>query len=112
MYLLDTDAIERLQVLFIFIVELCRIGMGCFTSLFVSHKCGEKECTLNDNISPKTIGGIIVLLCNICSFLTFICLYIVELRRENWLIEYLDKNNDLPETYLKDNIDDSLKKIL
>jgi len=109
MYLLDSDSIERFEVVFIFTVELCRIGMGCFTSIFVSYTCGENECTLNEKFYPTEISAIIILILNCISFLSFVILYGIELYRENWLIEYLDKKEDLPENDLENHLPPELK---
>jgi hypothetical protein len=112
MYLLDRDSIERFEVIFIFTVELCRIGMGCFTSIFVSHTCGENECTLDEKFYPTEISAIIILILNCISFISFVILYSMELYRENWLIEYLDKKIDLPENDLENHLPLELKKEL
>lgn len=102
---IDNDYIERIQVGFIFIVEICRLSMGCFTSVFVSHLCGEKECSLYESVTPNTFFGIITLLINLGAFILLSILFLFELYRENWFIKNFDKDENLPETYLQNVID-------
>lgn len=101
---IDTDIIERIYVLYIFLVELCRIGMGCFTSIFVSHMCGERECSIEEALFPSNTASITVVIVNAISFLILIALFMFELYRENWLITNFDKDESLPENNLTQNI--------
>jgi len=112
MVLIETDTIERIQVLFTFLVEICRIGMGCFTSVFVSHMCEQKECTFMESIFPSDFVAIFTILINLMSFLILLSLFIFELCRENWLISNFDKDTGKPETYLSTHIHSNLHTVL
>jgi len=79
--------------------------MGCFTSVFVSHLCGEKECSLYESVTPNTFFGIMTLFINLLAFILLSILFIFELYRENWFIKNFDKDENLPETYLQVIID-------
>lgn len=105
----DSDFIERLYVVYIFIVELCRIGMGCFTSIFVSHMCAEKECSILETIFPNETYAIITVIVNSISFIVLLTLFMFELYRENWLITNFDKDESLPENNLSTDIAHELK---
>ena len=109
---IDNDFTERIQVGFIFIVEVCRLSMGCFTSVFVSHLCGERECSLYESVTPNTFFGILTLLINLGAFILFSILFIFELYRENWFIKNFDKDENLPETYLQVIIEPETKEKL
>ena len=61
----------------------------------------EKLCSLNDNLTNLDIFTFGF---NCCTGFCFILLYIVELKREYWLIKTFDINHSLP--------DDNLKHIL
>ena len=104
----ETDTLERIQVFFTFLEEVCRIGMGCFTSIFVSHMCGEKECSLHESIFPTDFIALLTILINLCSFLILFTLFLFELYRENWLITNFDKDTNKPETYLSSHIQNEL----
>lgn len=106
----STDTKERINVAILVIVEMCRVSMGCFTSVFVTHSCNETtECSLMDSWTPQSTFGQITLGMNALTCVLFLCLYALEIYRENWLIEYLDSDGKVPNTNLSTHISSSLK---
>ena len=97
---IDSDIVERIYVMYVFIVEICRIVMGCFTSIFISHMCGENQCSLIEILFPDDITSILIIAMNFITFMILFSLFIFELYRENWLITNFDKDENLPETNL------------
>ena len=79
-----------------FILEMYRVLMGTLLLLFVPQKCGDDLCSMSqmfEKNDAKYIGNISV---NIMTFLAFFLMYIVELRRENKMISYLEVNKEFP----------------
>lgn len=96
---------------------MCRVSMGCFTSVFVTHACkkreeGDEECSYMFAWHPETKLGKVTLGFNAITCLLFLCLYAVEVYRENWLIEYLDSNDTIPTVNLSKAIPFHLNKEL
>ena len=107
MVFIDNDTIERIKVGVLVIVEICRVCMGCFTTVFVSS-CTE-ECSFYDSLNPTSDFGTFALVANGSTCVLFLLLYIVEIHRENWMIEYLDHDPDLPPTHLHGHISRNLQ---
>ena len=108
-----TDTRERINVAILVIIEMCRVSMGCFTSVFVAHSCTDEntnnECSTMDSWTPSSTFGQIVLGTNAITCIFFLGLYVLEVYRENWLIEYLESDGKIPNTNLSTHISSSLK---
>lgn len=79
-----------------FTLEMYRVLMGTLLLLFVPQKCGDDLCSMTqifEKNDSKYIGNISV---NIMTFLAFFLMYVVELRRENKMISYLEVNKEFP----------------
>ena len=90
----DQDFMQKFSVSISFILELYRVLMGTMLIMFVPQKCGEGMCGITDNMFKSTDvysanAGI-----NIATLIAFVYLYVVEVRRENTLINYLDINKE------------------
>jgi hypothetical protein len=90
----DQDTQQRINVFFAFILELYRILMASFLIMFVPQKCGDEICGLTENLyNPeplyKTTGVF-----NGLTFLAFLILYSIEVKRENKMIAYLHVNDE------------------
>ena len=90
----DQDFMQKFNVSISFVLELYRVLMGTMLIMFVPQKCGEGMCGLTDNMFKSTDvysanAGI-----NIATLIAFVYLYVVEVRRENTLINYLDINKE------------------
>jgi len=92
----DQDFMQKVNVSVSFVLELYRVLMGTMLVMFVPQKCGEEMCGLTDNMFQSTTlysanAGV-----NIATLLAFVCLYIIEIKRENKMIDYLEVNKEFP----------------
>ena len=112
---LELDTKQRINACIAFMLEFYKILMGTFLTVFVPHGCGyQKICTLSYNVRNVDPFHRMALGFNIFSFVTFLVMYGIELKRENWCITYLDMDPTKPienldveiETYpvLKENM--------
>ena len=95
----DQDFQQQMSVSITFALEIYKVLMGGMLIMFVPQKCGETSCTITENISRTDDFSVATLTFNIITFLCFFGLYIIEVRRENYLIKYLEVNRFKP----KDN---------
>ena len=110
---IDQDFGQRIKVMGIFTLQFYKVLMGTMLTLFVPQACyeeigdGSEErnnlqiCTLTQNYENSDIYHQITLSWNTLSFVCFLFCYVLELRRENWAIKYLDIDNDKPDNSLK-----------
>ena len=101
---LDVDFAQRLKVGGTFLLELYKVGVGCMLSLFVPQACGDEICTLQQNYEKTHGYNRTALITNTASLFLFFVSYVVELRRENWAIKYLDVDYEKPDNSLKELI--------
>jgi len=111
--IIDQDFGQRIKVMGIFALQFYKVLTGTMLSLFVPQACyeeigdGSEErnnlriCTLTQNYENPDIYHQFSLSWNTLSFVCFIFCYMLELRRENWAIKYLDIDNDKPDNSLK-----------
>mgnify|MGYP005634690661 CR=1 FL=1 len=109
----DQDILQRIKVMGIFSLQCYKVLMGTMLSLFVPQACYEEIgegsedrknlqiCTLAQNYENSDIYHQITLYWNVLSFGCFVFCYVLELRRENWAIKYLDIDNNKPDNSLK-----------
>ena len=90
----DQDFMQKFNVSISFILELYRVLMGTMLIMFVPQKCGEDMCGLTDNMFKSTDVYSVNAGINIATLIAFVYLYVVEVRRENTLITYLDINKE------------------
>jgi hypothetical protein len=110
---IDQDFGQRIKVMGIFSLQFYKVLMGTMLSLFVPQACyeeigdGSEErnnlqiCTLTQNYENSDIYHQVTLSWNTLSFVCFVFCYVLELRRENWAIKFLDIDNDKPDNSLK-----------
>ena len=109
--MVDQDIIQRIKVIGIFILQFYKVLTGTMLTLFVPQACPEisegsgensiRICTITENFENNEIYHQLTLYWNSISFLCFIYVYILELRRESWAIKFLDIDNDKPDNCLK-----------
>jgi len=88
----DQDFQQQMSVYITFMLELYRVLMGGMLVMFVPQKCGDTSCSITENITRTDDFSQATLAFNIMTFLCFFCLYIIEVRRENYMINYLEVN--------------------
>lgn len=99
--MIDHDIIQRIKVGGIFLLEFYKVTTGTLTSIFIPQSCGDHVCTLSENFNNSDNDHKLILYWNIFTMFTFYLYYIIELRREEWAIKYLDIDNDKPDNSLK-----------
>ena len=99
--MIDEDTIQRIKVAGIFLLQIYKVTTGTLLSLFVPQSCGNKICTVQENYDNSDGYHKTVLYWNMFSMFTFFTYYMIELRREEWAIKYLDIDNDKPDNSLK-----------
>ena len=90
----DQDFMQKFNVSISFVLELYRVLMGTMLIMFVPQKCGEEMCGITDNMFKSTDVYSVNAGVNIATLIAFVYLYVVEVRRENTLINYLDINKE------------------
>lgn len=91
----DQDTLQKVVVLVTLLMEFYRILMGSLLLSFVPQKCGDHVCGITENLYS---GGAyyVVYILNLMTLISFSFLYLVEVKRENRLITYLDVNTSKP----------------
>ena len=102
--MIDVDIVQRFKVGGLFILQMYKVMTGTLLALFVPQKCGDHICTIQENIDDSDHFHEMVLTWNILTSVLFIGYYLLELRREEWSIKYLDIDNDKPDNSLKEVI--------
>lgn len=105
----DQDIVQRIKVSGIFILQFYKITTGTMLSLFVPQACyGEDNslqiCSLKQNYENNELYHQITMYWNFLCFIMFFGCYLIELKRENWSIKYLDVDNNKPDNSLKNII--------
>ena len=112
--MISQDLTQRIKVGAIFLLQIYKVTTGTMLSLFVPQACSTSDgsssegdvriCTLQENFENADGYHKMVLYWNMFSMLTFFTYYLVELRREEWAIQYLDIDNNKPDNSLKEII--------
>jgi hypothetical protein len=91
---LTVDSKQRITTFLLMCLEFYKVVMGTFLIVFVPQDCNGTICTATENFFKEGrlyFGG------NVCNFITFSAigtLYFIELKRENWCIQYLDIDDE------------------
>ena len=110
--MIDEDIVQRIKVAGIFLLQVYKVTTGTMLSLFIPQSCednsltntteaGSRICSLQENYENADGYHQTVMYWNAFSFFTFFTYYMVELRREEWAIKFLDIDNDKPDNSLK-----------
>ena len=105
---LSNDQKQIITSTIILFGESFRVFMATLLSVFVPQRCdnqSDKICTLYDNFHELIDYNVIVLVINFISLASFIVLYAIEYKRENWCIEYLDIDPNQLNSNLKTEIE-------
>lgn len=94
--LLDEDFKQKISMGITVTIEMYRVIMSSLLLLFVPQSCNNNQCSINEKMSPETQFEIFVLVSNFFTLCAFTVTYIIESRRENILITYLDVNRFKP----------------
>ena len=102
---ITTDNAQRLKTIASFSLEFYKVVMGTFLVTFVPQKCDEHVCSLQENIQNVELYHYIANISNLITFIVVLGFYILELKRENWSITYLDINPKKPNNNLDHEIE-------
>jgi hypothetical protein len=91
----DQDAVQKMTVFMVLCMEFYRILMGSLLLSFVPQKCEDHVCGITENLYSGEAYYIVYIL-NLMTLISFSLLYLVEIKRENRLITYLDVNTNKP----------------
>jgi len=109
---MNQDLRQSIKVIGLFCLQTYKIVTGTLLTVFVPQKC-ETEienvtetriCTLENNFNNNNEYHSRVLYWNILTMVLFFGYFIIELKREKWVIQNLEVDHNLP--------DNALKKIL
>jgi hypothetical protein len=111
---LDEDSQQRVKGFATFLLEFYKVCMGSFLTVFVPHQCSPDPstgntssiCSISHNINHGDAYHTCVLWINLLSFALFLTVYRIELKRENWCINYLDIDSAKSAENLDDEIED------
>ena len=104
---IDVDTKERIKIFLVFLLQSYKVIMGSLLVLFVPQLCdNEKVCSLTDNLFKQDLLHIIALIFNFITVSSFCICYTIELKRENWCIEYLDIDKNFGDHYLPNVLKD------
>jgi hypothetical protein len=106
--ILSEDTKQRIKSYLLFILEFFKVLMATLLAVFVPQHCPDSlngECTMSDNFTDLTNLNKGVLAVNFLTLFMFLIHYIVEVKRENWCIEYLDVDPSKPDINLKTELE-------
>jgi hypothetical protein len=102
----DQNFMQKIFVIPVFIVELYRVMISSFLILFVPQKCGDHVCSYSENMTGGSQLYSAGLIFNFITMMSFLIMYVFEIKRENRLITYLEVNKNVA----SDNV--SVQKLL
>ena len=92
----NQDFQQKLNAGLSIFAELYKVMVSSLLILFIPQKCGDHVCSYEENLATENhtyTSGIIV---NFITLFTFVILYVIEIKRENRLITYLEVNLEKP----------------
>ena len=100
------DRQQKLLVAILISLDMYRIIVGSFYSIFVPQLCTDKQtlaenaCSLKDNITDLTDYNTAVIAVNALTAASMLAAFIIELRRELWMIKHLEVDSKKPDDNL------------
>ena len=96
----NQDFIQKSTSISLFTLELYRVLVSTLLILFVPQKCidetGAHVCSYEENMNSTSHLYTASLIINFITMSSFVLTYIIELKRENQLINYLEVNTSKP----------------
>jgi hypothetical protein len=116
---LSQNNAQRLTVILLMALDTYRIVIGSFYSIFVPQLCADKPgdvyynatqisyhaCSLEDNVTDLSDFNKFVLAFNAFTGFMMLVAFIIEFKRENWIINHLDVDHSKPDSNLKTEIE-------
>lgn len=108
MRLVFEKTIELIKSILGWVIQWYTISTATLLSIFVPQSCSDgtindnrHECTEIDNITHLTVYNTFVIVFNFVTLGLFFGLYVLEIYRENLLIDKLSTDKTLPHDHLK-----------
>jgi hypothetical protein len=98
-FIIKQDSYQISESYVVFCIEMYRMLVSCLLLIFIPKKCVDHTCSYSENISYDNKHNKYYASCLILNFFTmtlFFIMYIIELKREHRLINYLEVNKSLP----------------
>lgn len=92
----DQDFKQKMNVAITLILEIYRVLMGAFLTLFVPQECNDHICSQSENYNRSDELSKTGFIMNCITMFSFLILYYIEVKRENKLITYLEVNRFEP----------------
>jgi hypothetical protein len=107
---MNQDIKQSIKVVGLFFLQSYKILTGTLLTIFIPQKCEEivnnntetSICTLEQNFNNNNEYHSKVLNWNILTMILFFSYFVVELKREKWVIQNLEVDHDLPDNALKE----------
>ena len=99
---IDSDTKEKMETRMAMSVMFIKILMASFDMIFVPQMCGESTCSF----SEKLVGWNWLGIMNWVTFFSFMRLYWYQGKREQFMIEYLDEDDEVSENSLTKQIEE------
>ena len=81
-------------------IELFKVSMACFLTLFVPQECGDDQCTFAEVLSFEDPLRLTTFIINCITFVVFMGSYCIENRREHFIISHFNVDKKLGDTHL------------
>lgn len=98
---MDNDTVEKIQGYIAMGGMFVKILMASFPMMFVPQLCEGEPCSMSD----KFLGWNWLMLVNVTTFCSFCNLYYIQAKREFFMIDYFDEDDDKSENALFDEIE-------
>ena len=98
---MDNDTVEKIQGYIAMGGMFVKILMASFPMMFVPQLCEGEPCSMSD----KFLGWNWLMLVNVTTFGSFCNLYYIQAKREFFMIDYFDEDDDKSENALFDEIE-------
>ncbi len=104
---MNQDLRQSIKVIGLFFLQTYKILTGTLLTVFVPQKCEGNInetgiCSLEDNFNNNNEYHSRVLYWNILTMVLFFGYFIIELKREKWVIQNLEVDHNLPDNALKE----------
>jgi len=110
---MDNDTKERIRVAMLFLLEAYKVLMGTFLCVTVPHSCEKDEdCSMMDTFRSIRGYGMLTVSVNAATFFAICFLYVIELMRENFMIQFFDIDSSFSDLHLKDVITPPIQRKL
>jgi len=91
---------QKINVVTSFFSDSFSVVMASLLSVFVPQNCNNQICSLTENFSNLISYNVFTLVFNFLTLFLFLLLYIIELKREKFMINHFEYNANVSEKHL------------